>query len=278
MSTENETADTSAAEAAPVIDQTAADAPEVTTEGADDQSGEDTTAAPDAEAPKPKPTAKDRIDELTAKRREAEREAEYWKAKALQAPTTPAPAPQATPEEQEPDPADYEHGEMDAGFIRDHATFHATKAFEERLAKLNRERAEASAQTAWQAKEEAAQTKYPDYREKVVDGAARQAWDCTQDMATAIRESDLGPDLAYHLATNPGEARRIASLSPHSQIRELGKLEAQLSAPAAPQPKLVSSAPDPIPAVRGNGGRFEAAPDTGDFAAFERLAEKTLGS
>lgn len=274
MSTENEGADISAPEAAPDVDALAAETPEVTTEGAEDTSGEDTTAATDAEAPKPKPTAKDRIDELTAKRREAEREAEYWKAKALQAPTTPAPAPQAAPEEQEPNPQDYEHGELDAKFIRDHATFHATKAFEDRLAKLNSERSAQAAQTAWQAKEQAALTKFPDYEDKV----ARGRWACSQDMATAIKESDVGPDLAYHLASNPDEAQRIASLTPHSQIRELGKLEAKLSAPTTPQPKLVSSAPDPIPSVRGSGGRFEAAPDTGDFAAFERLADKTLGS
>jgi hypothetical protein len=82
--------------------------------------------------------------------------------------------------------------------------------------------------------------------------------------------------VAYHLATNPGEARRIASLDQISQVRELGKLEAKLSAPPAPQVKLKTDAPDPPNVVRGNGGRFEAAPDTTDFAAFERMADTAL--
>lgn len=33
----------------------------------------------------------------------------------------------------------------------------------------------------------------------------------------------------------------------------------------------------PANALRGGGGKFEAAPDTSDFAAFERMAEKHLG-
>jgi hypothetical protein len=274
MTTENEGADVSATEdttAAPVAEGT----PEAPAEGEQDETGEDTTAASEAEAPKPKPTAKERIDELTAKRREAEREAEYWKAKALQpAPQQTAPAPEAAPEDKEPDPADYEHGDLDARFIRDHATFAANKAFEARMAKMEQERTAREAQTAWQAKEAAAVTKYPDYREKVNVGAERGEWVCTPLMADAIRTSEAGPDVAYHLATNPGEARRIASLDQISQVRELGKLEAKLSAPPAPQAKLKTDAPDPPNVVRGNGGRFEAAPDTGDFTAFQRMAEK----
>jgi hypothetical protein len=258
--------------AAPVAEVT----PEAPAEGDQDETGEDTTAAADEGQPKPKKSAKERIDELTAARREAERDAEYWRSKALQQPQQQqAPAPQAAPEEdKEPDPADYEHGDLDARFIRDHATFAANKAFEARMAKMEQERTAREAQTAWQAKEAAAVTKYPDYREKVNVGAERGEWVCTPLMADAIRTSEAGPDVAYHLATNPGEARRIASLDQISQVRELGKLEAKLSAPPAPQAKLKTDAPDPPNVVRGNGGRFEAAPDTGDFTAFQRMAEK----
>lgn len=271
MTTETEGADLSATEDAPLIETTDANAPD-TTDG-EDTSGEDATAATDEQAPKPKPTAKDRIDELTAKRREAEREAEYWKAKALQAPTTPATAPQAAPEEQEPNPQDYEHGELDAGFIRDHATFHATKAFEARLEKLNQERSAQAAQTAWQAKEQAALTRLPDYEDKV----SRGQWACSQDMATAIKESDVGPDLAYHLASNPDEARRIAALSPHSQIREIGRLEAQLTPASRPQAKVVTDAPDPSPALKGLGMTTNRPDDRQSMADWLATRNRQLG-
>lgn len=51
----------------------------------------------------------------------------------------------------------------------------------------------------------------------------------TDPMAAAIRESDAGPDIAYSLGKNPQEAARISQLSPASQIREIGKLEAKLT-------------------------------------------------
>lgn len=239
--------------------------------------GEDATAATDDQAAKPKKSAKERIDELTAKMREAEREAEYWRSRAVTPPQqqqTQTPAPAAAPEDKEPNPADYTHGELDAAFIRDHALFHANKAFEERLAKMEATRAAQEAQRAVQSKFAEAEAKYPDFREKVVDGGARGLWPCTPDMAAAIQESDVAGDIAYHLATNPAEARRISGLSPHSQAREIGKLEVKFSTPPAAQPKIKTDAPEPPPVLRGQGGRFEAAPDTDDFAAFERLAAK----
>lgn len=74
-----------------------------------------------------------------------------------------------------------------------------------------------------------------------------------------IVDSPVGPQLALHLAEHPADLTRISGLHWRDQVRELGKLEAKLegSAPAAasaasvsatpslPQPKLVSSAPEP---------------------------------
>lgn len=67
-------------------------------------------------------------------------------------------------------------------------------------------------------------------------------------MKAVIQESELGPDIAYHLAKNPDESRRIWGLSPLAQARELGKIEATLSQKAA-EGKKPSSAPEPITPV-----------------------------
>jgi hypothetical protein len=96
---------------------------------------------------------------------------------------------------------------------------------------------------------------------------------CTDAMREAIISSEDGPAVAYHLASNPDEARRIAALDPVSQIRALGRLEAKLSTPAAPTAKTATDAPMPTTQVRGAGGRFGTSPDTQDFAAFEKLAD-----
>lgn len=64
----------------------------------------------------------------------------------------------------------------------------------------------------------------------------------------AIVESDLGPQVLYHLAQNPEDADRLANMSPTQQVKELGKLELKLSVPA----KDKSKAPPPPSHERGN--------------------------
>ena len=63
-------------------------------------------------------------------------------------------------------------------------------------------------------------------------------------MAETIRASDIGPEIAYHLGSNPKEAERIARLSPYLQAKEIGRIEAKLA--DAPPVKKTSSAPAPI--------------------------------
>jgi hypothetical protein len=63
-------------------------------------------------------------------------------------------------------------------------------------------------------------------------------------MAETIKASDLGPDLAYWLGSNPKEAERISRLSPLLQAREIGKIEAKLG--SEPVQKKTTSAPEPI--------------------------------
>lgn len=70
----------------------------------------------------------------------------------------------------------------------------------------------------------------------------------TDHMAAVIWESEIGPEIAYHLAKNPDEALRICNLTPLAQAREIGKIEAAL-APKPPAVKKPSSAPEPITPV-----------------------------
>jgi hypothetical protein len=70
----------------------------------------------------------------------------------------------------------------------------------------------------------------------------------TPEMAEVIQESEVGPQVAYHLGKNPDEALRISKLPPLAQAREIGKIEATFAS-NAPQVKKVSSAPEPIKPV-----------------------------
>ena len=74
----------------------------------------------------------------------------------------------------------------------------------------------------------------------------------TPEMRDALWESEQGPQLAYYLGTHQAEAMRLGELPARQMLRELGKLEAKLgAAPAAPSPRTVSGAPEPIEPVRG---------------------------
>jgi hypothetical protein len=70
-------------------------------------------------------------------------------------------------------------------------------------------------------------------------------------MAQTIQSSDIGPDLVYHLGSNPKEADRISRLSPILQAKELGRLEAKLA--DNPVQKRTSGAPEPISPVTARG-------------------------
>lgn len=80
-------------------------------------------------------------------------------------------------------------------------------------------------------------------------------------MTEAILDSDLGPQILYHLGHNPKEAGRIARLSPYAAAREIGKLEAKLSTPT---PKKPSKAPEPINPVGGKSGVDSSLPQDSD--------------
>lgn len=98
----------------------------------------------------------------------------------------------------------------------------------------------------WSKREEAFQAKAKDYEEVVGDFVKEDLDGIHLNARSAILESDLGPELLYHLAKNPDEAERIAKLSPTRQVIEIGKLEDKV-VPAKKQ----SSAPPPVSPVKG---------------------------
>ena len=101
---------------------------------------------------------------------------------------------------------------------------------------------------AYHDREEDARAKFDDFDQVAYNPALR----ITTVMAQAIQSSDIGPEVAYHLGTNPKEAERISRLAPLVQAREIGKLEARLVA-TPPVPKRTSNAPAPFAPVTARG-------------------------
>lgn len=198
-------------------------------------------------------SAQNRIDEITRERRQAERERDYWRDQALGAGEAPYEEQAASY-----DPRDPDH-------VRALAAEEARLAFAEIAHRAEAERVQAEALQAWDDRQQDFARLTPDYFEVL----HASEWPCSEAMAEAIRTSDDGAAVAYHLAAHPEEARRIARLPQLAQVREIGRLEHQLGRGSASYP-TVSQAPRPPAQIRGLGGRYRVAPDTADFAAFDK--------
>ena len=116
----------------------------------------------------------------------------------------------------------------------------AVRKAEELIAQRELQKQRAQIEDAYAEREEDARAKYDDFEQVAYNPNLR----VTDVMAETIKASDIGPDLAYWLGSNPKEADRISRLSPLLQAREIGKIEAKLS--AEPPQKKTTSAPEPI--------------------------------
>jgi hypothetical protein len=248
-------------------DQTDAQTPET---GEGQNSGDDAAAAteqPEGDKPR-RQSAQERIDELTKARREAERDREYWREQALASQRQPEPQPVQHQEDAEPDPAQFPYGDSDPGYVRAVAKWEIRQELAAERERMAQERQVEQTRTAFQQREAAYRASAPDYEDAVYNN--RWPVQPTPAMSEAIADSPDGPAVAYFLAKNPAEVRRIAGLPPVAQIRELGRIEAALIKPAAQPANTVSNAPPPPPQARGVAGKFKPAADTDDFAAFEK--------
>lgn len=107
----------------------------------------------------------------------------------------------------------------------------------------------------WVRREKAFQAQTTDYDEVVSDYVSDDLGKLSDAARRSIIDSELGPQLLYHLASNPEVADDLAELSPRDQKAEIAKLAGSLTKPAG---KAASDAPAPLKPVKpgrsaGNG-------------------------
>ncbi len=232
---------------------------------------EETPTEPVAEAEQSEPTADDdakpteekkqnpklerRFSEITKQREEARKEAQQEREQrqaleqrlaALEKQAQPQPARDV---DEEPQPSQFSDAFEYAKAL---AEFSTEKALAERdrqqaLAKENEERQKVI--QSWATKVQSAKVSLPDFDEIVASSDVV----VNDDVRDAILESDVGPQVLYHLAENDELAKKIAGMSPKAALREIGKLEERLTVkPTARQETVVKSrAPAPINPIRG---------------------------
>lgn len=242
----------------------AAEEPEVKTEPEAETGNKE--QEPDEEGDDEKPAKRKggwqrRIDRLTTEKRELESRLAALEAKSGgEKPAESAPQPQGKPS--------VENFETYDAYVEALADW----KLEQRIAaeRHREEEAKAKAQqqdklSAWGEKVKAAEGRYDDFEEVAYNPAVR----ITMAMQEAILESPVGPDLAYWLGSHPQDAARIADLSPISQARELGKIEASLATPETKKPKP-SAAPAPIKPVSTAAAPSTKKPESMDYQEYRQ--------
>lgn len=117
----------------------------------------------------------------------------------------------------------------------------------------------------WTDRETGFQAATKDYADAVTSYIEDEVGQLSDVGLRVILESDVGPQLLYHLAKNPDEAERIADLSPVRQVAELGKLESKMT----PVTKKTSNAPAPIKPVSSGRSASPGFSDHDSQAEFE---------
>jgi hypothetical protein len=220
-----------------------------------------------AEERKQNPKIEKRFSEITKQREQARQEAARERearqkleseVAALRQQTAPQ---QARPVDAKPQPSQFTDAFEFAEALADWSA-------EQALVRRDREDAERRADgerqkviSAWASKVAAAKSDIPDFDDMVASSSV-SVNDAIRD---AILESDVGPQILYHLAKDDDVAKRITSMSPNAALREIGKLEARFEKQTetkSSNPVGRSKATPPINPIRSANSSMEASIDS----------------
>jgi hypothetical protein len=271
---------------------------EVDTEVSEDEAPDEDDDSEEKPVEKPKKVnrVQERINELTARAREAERALAALQAAQAPKQDEPAKAPTAlVPDTTGPDPdalnADgtekYPLGEFDPEYIRDMArhtieTEWARK--EQEAAEQNQrqqlEQARAEIQNQWAERLAPALEQHEDFLDKTMelesafDGLDPQYSDY---LVQTIKSLDHGPEVLYYFANNLEEARKFVQSGPLNATLALGEINAMFKGTTRKAEPKVSKAPPPPQVNKGSKTRVAVTPDTDDLDAFSDLFFKKKG-
>lgn len=210
-------------------------------EGASADGPTDPTQASEVKPDGRRERNRQRWQEMKARVRESESQAQYWQSMAQKRMQEAA---------QPVDPAQFQTDAEYQGAIAAQAMRRVSAQDHMSQAEASRQRAEADDRRALDVQAEDLRDQIKDidliYRNPSEGGPV-----ITPAMAAAIHESESGALLAYHLAKNPTKALTIANMQPLAAARAIGKLEAELS--SRPM-KRISQAPAPVQTVSGGVG------------------------
>lgn len=199
-----------------------------------------------------------RIDKLTWEREEARRQEAHWKNVAMQGqvqtrpPQNPNPVPTGPVGPQAENFNTYE--EYQRELVRYEARLESSRLMQEQRMVDAAMWKQSQVDNSFHSQCETVNAEHPDFG--IAFRQPHEGGPVVNDvMAMVIKESDVGAKVLYHLAKNPAESKRIASLPGTMAIKEIGRIEARYVAASSGSPprKQVTQAPAPIKSSSGSG-------------------------
>lgn len=207
---------------------------------------------------KPNPKIERRFSEITKQREAAKQEAERERQarvelenrlKEMEAKLNPAPQ---EPAQADPKPKPEQFSDM-FEYAEALAEWTADKRFKEEKAKEAAQKVEqerAKSMEVWANRVNDFRAKTPDFDDLV--GSADVV--VSNEVRDAIFESEVGPQILYHLAENLDIAKKLQGMTPLGALRMIGKLEAKFEDAPTSTPKetvaKTSKAPPPISPIK----------------------------
>jgi len=208
--------------------------------------------------PKQNPKLEKRFSELTKRAKQAEADKLSLETRLQELEGRVAPTPQADPIGLKPQASQFndafEYAEALAEWSTEKALNDRDKQEQQR--KVEDQRNEVI--KSWSQKLEKAKVEMPDFDDMVASSNVQ----VRDEVRDAILESDVGPQILYHLASDDDYALKISQMPVNKALKELGRLEVQFERKEAPieksEPVIRSKAPAPIKPLANSKSGGEA--------------------
>jgi hypothetical protein len=212
-----------------------------------EESGDEESESDEEEKPqKKRPGFKKRIDKLTRRLSERDREIEYWKGKALKGETDDVPQAKPVREESKdvkPTPDEFETHEEYVEALTDWRVSQHAKTLE-----MKQRESQVKSEFDRKMNDHLGRVKtfkeaHSDFEELIEDIADIPMSPAVHEL---ILESDNGPELMYELAKDPDQYARICEMSPLSAARAIERIDLKIKSKSSEE-KVIKKTKAPAP-------------------------------
>ncbi len=230
-----------------------------------DETGQADDAGEETEQPKRVPWFQKRIDEVTAKKYEAERDAAYWRG--IAEGKTPAQTPAQPVAETLPrlEDFDYDEGKYQAA-MADHFEKRTDRVLDEKLSRREVELTEKQKNETAIERLRNGGSKHPDF---IASVSVIKATEAVRDF---LLDDDNASTVLYELGKDSAASERFNNLSPVQQAIELGKRS------ATPKSNTRTIAPPPPQTVAGlvsGAGKTPEEMSMAEYASWVKERDKS---